>query len=189
MPYGEIGGEFIDQVTLHINDWNSSSDSQHMSLKATFVLLAVTLQKPSPKSKAKDHLEALSKCLTLWKEGEITKLLREGRILQGSIGNLKTSDPPEKSKVFAKLVLEGQINSALRFLSETSTGDVLELTDDGMAQLKEKHSNLQPTTLGSLIFQPIDDDIPESVYSEINGEMVRQAALRTKPGITGAMPV
>ena len=57
-----------------------------------------------------------------WKEGEISKLPREGRILQGRIGKLKTSDPPEKSKVFAKLVLEGQINSALRFLSETRAG-------------------------------------------------------------------
>ena len=81
---------------------------------------------------------------------------------------------------FAKLVLEGQINSALRFLGETSTGGVLELTDDVMAQLKEKHPNPQPTTLGSLLFGPINDDIPESVYSEINGEMVREAALRTK---------
>ena len=49
-----------------------------------------------------------------------------------------------------------------------------------MAQLKEKHPNPQPTTLGSLLFAPINDDIPESVYSEINGEMIRVAALRTK---------
>ena len=118
-------------------------------MKAAFVLLAVALQKPGPKSKTKDHQEALSKRLMLWKQGEINKLLREGRILQGRIGKRKTSDPPEKSKVFANLVLEGQINSALRFLSETSTGGVLELTDDVMAQLKEKHPNPQPATLGS----------------------------------------
>ena len=92
VPYGKIGREFIDQVTLHINDWNSSSDNQHISLKAPFVLLAVALEKPGPKSKTKDHL-------MLWKEGEISKLLREGRILQGRIGKLKRSDPPEKSKV------------------------------------------------------------------------------------------
>ena len=49
-----------------------------------------------------------------------------------------------------------------------------------MAQLKEKHPNPQPTSLGLLLFGPIDNDLPESVYSEINGEMVRQAALRTK---------
>ena len=93
-------------------------------------------------------------------------MLREGRILQRRIGKLETSDPPEKSKVFAKIVLEGHINSALRFLGETSTGGVLELTDDVMAELKEKHPNPIPTTLGSLLFRPIDDDIPESLYSE-----------------------
>ena len=49
-----------------------------------------------------------------------------------------------------------------------------------MAQLKEKHPNPQPTTLGSHLFGPINDDIPESAYSEINGEMIREAALRTK---------
>ena len=48
-----------------------------------------------------------------------------------------------------------------------------------MAQLKEKHPNPQPAKLGSLLFGPIDDAIPETLYSEINGEMVRQAALRT----------
>ena len=40
VPYGKAGRDFIDQVTLHINDWNSGSDNQHISLKAAFVLLA-----------------------------------------------------------------------------------------------------------------------------------------------------
>ena len=180
VPYGEVGRDFIDQVTLHINDWNSGSDNQHISLKAAFVLLAVGLQKPSPKSKAKDHQDVLSKRLILWRQGEINKLLREGRIIQGRIGKLKASEPPDRSKVFAKLVLEGQINSALRFLSETTSGGVLSLTDEVMSQLKQKHPNPQSAKLGSLLFGPIDDQYPESVYTEINGEMVRQAALRTK---------
>ena len=60
VPYGKVGRDFIDQVTLHINDWNSVSDNQHISLKAAFVLLAVRLQKASPKSKAKDHQDVLS---------------------------------------------------------------------------------------------------------------------------------
>ena len=49
-----------------------------------------------------------------------------------------------------------------------------------MTQLKQKHPIPQPAKLGSLLFGPIDDEFPESVYLEINGEMVRQAALRTK---------
>ena len=177
---GKIGRDLIDQVTSHINDWNNSSDNCHVSLKAAFVLLAVGLQKPGPKSQAKDHQDALAKRLILWREGEISKLLRKCRIIQRRIGKLKGSASPDKTKVFAKLVLEGQINAALRFVSESSNGGVLPLTDDVMAQLKEKHPNPQPTKLGSLLFGPIDDEVPETLYSEINGEMVRQAAMRTK---------
>lgn len=80
------------------------------------------------------------------------------------------------SEVFAKLVLEGQINSVMHFLGETSTRCILELLDDVKAQLKEKQPNPQPTILGSLLFGLIDNDTPESVYLEINGEMVKQAA-------------
>ena len=164
---------------MHINDWNSGLENQHVSLKAVFVLLAVGLQKPNPKSKSKDHQDALSKRLALWKEGEISKLIREGRIIQSRIGKFKGSNQPDKAKIFAKLVLEGQ-NSTLRFLSETSNGGVLTLTDDVLTQLKQKHPEPQPAKLGSVLFGPVNDEIPESVYSEINGEMVRQAALRTK---------
>ena len=177
---GKIGRDLIDQVTSHIDDWNNSSDNCHVSLKAAFVLLAVGLQKPGPKSQAKDHQNALAKRLILWREGEISKLLRKYRIIQRRIGKLKGSASPDKTKVFAKLVLEGQINTALRFVSESSSGGVLPLTDDVKAQLKEKHPNPQPTKLGSLLFGPIDDEVPETLYSEINGEMVRQAAMRTK---------
>lgn len=54
VPYGKLGRDFIDLITMHINDRNSCSESQHVSLKATFALLAVGLQRPSPKAKAKD---------------------------------------------------------------------------------------------------------------------------------------
>ena len=169
-------------MTLPINVCNSGSDNQHISLKAAFVLLAVGLQKPSPKSKAKDHQDVLSKRLIIWRQGEINKLLRETRIThdQGRIGKLKASELPDRSKVFAKLVLEGQINSALRFLTETTSGGVLCLTDEVMSQLKQKHPNPQSAKLGPLLFGPIVDQYAESVYTEVNGEMVRQAALRTK---------
>ena len=57
-------------------------------------------------------------------------LLREGRIIQGRIGKLKASEPPDRCKVFGKLVLEGLIQSALRFLSETTSGGMLALTEN-----------------------------------------------------------
>ncbi|CAB4041106.1 Hypothetical predicted protein, partial [Paramuricea clavata] len=49
-----------------------------------------------------------------------------------------------------------------------------------MTQLKQKHPEPQPAKLGSVLFGPLNNEIPESIYSQINGEMARQAALRTK---------
>ena len=48
-----------------------------------------------------------------------------------------------------------------------------------MNQLKEKHPLVQEAQLGSLLFGPVLD-IPDVVYQKIDGEMVKEAALRTK---------
>ena len=45
VPNGKVGKDFIDQKTLHINDWNSGFDNQYIPLKAAFVHLALGLQK------------------------------------------------------------------------------------------------------------------------------------------------
>ena len=87
VPYGKVGREFIDKMTEHINDWNKGSKIWPIALKAVIVLLAVGSQKPSQKSRAKDHQEYLAKRLVLWKEGEVNKLLREGQMIQFCQGN------------------------------------------------------------------------------------------------------
>ena len=179
VPYGKVGREFIDQLTQHITEWNNASHAQHIALKATIVLLATALQKPSMKSKAKDHQECLTKRLALWKEGEIESLLREGRSIQKRILKTKRAKPPDKARIFAKLVMQGQINSALRYLSDDDCGGVLPLTDDVMRQLHEKHPEAQDAKLGSILFGPVEE-VHDSLYQQIDGEMIREAALRTK---------
>ena len=112
---------------------------QHLALKAAIVLLAVALQKPGQRSKAKEHQECLEKRLILWRNGEIESLLREGRIIQRRLSKSNKNDPPNKARNFAKLVMDGQINSALRYLSQDDSGGVLPLTSDVVRQLREKH--------------------------------------------------
>ena len=66
-----------------------------------------------------------AKRLALWKEGEVDVLLREGRMIQKRLVKSRKADPPNKSKIFAKLIMEGQIHSALRYLSDDDCGGVL----------------------------------------------------------------
>ena len=75
-------------------------------------------------------------------------------------------DPPHKAKIFAKLVMEGPINSALQYLTDDGCGGVWSLNDDVMKQLHEKHLKAQPAKLGSLLFRPVEE-VHESAYNEI----------------------
>ena len=43
---------------------------------------ALLLEKPSTKSKVKDHVKHLEKWLTLWQEGNLLELLAEGATIQ-----------------------------------------------------------------------------------------------------------
>ncbi|PFX34367.1 hypothetical protein AWC38_SpisGene651 [Stylophora pistillata] len=138
------------------------------------------VKKPGPKSKSKDHQDCFAKRLTLWKKGEVDSILREGRMIQGRLGNpRRATDPPNRAKIFANLVMSGQVNSALRYLSDDQGGGILPLSDDVMEQLKEKQPDPQGVQLRSLLFGLIEE-VPDSMYYEINGDMVRDAALRTK---------
>ena len=56
-----------------------------------------------------------------------------------------------------------------------------------MKQLQDKHPKAQPAAQGSLLFGPVED-VHESVYSEVTGEMIREAALKAHangPNIVG----
>ena len=101
-------------------------------------------------------------------------------MIQRRLGNSRrATDPPNRAKIFANLVMTGQVNSALRYLSDDQGGGILPLSDDVMEQLKEKPPEPQGVQLGSLLSGPIED-VPDILYCEINGDMIWDAALRTK---------
>ena len=63
--------------------------------------------------------------------------MSEGRMILKRITKSRKPEPPNQAMIFAKLVMERQINSALRYLT------VLPLSDDVMRQLTDKHPSAQ----------------------------------------------
>ena len=182
IPYGKIGKDFINELTLLINDSNYETERQHVALKAFFLLQTVGLQKPGPKSKAKEHQECLKNRLEMWKKGQIDRLMREGCFIQARLPKTTSRKPQDQARIFANLIMEGQIKSAMRFLDKDGNHRVLSLTEEIMNQLRQKHPEAQEATLRALLFGPIEE-IPDAIFCKINGEMVREAALGTKgPG-------
>ena len=84
-------------------------------------------------------------------------------MIQRRLQRAKRHDPPNKAKIFAELVIEGRINSALRFLKGDDGGDVLPFTDDVMTQLHDKNPAAKEAKLGSLLFGPVEN-IPDILY-------------------------
>ena len=148
-------------------------------LQAFFVLLAIGLQKPSRTSKSKDHQYCLKERLEQWKEVQIKKLLREGCLLQSRLSKAKSQSPQDKARIFANLIMDGQINSAVRFLTENGNNGILPLNTEVIQELKAKHPEAKDPSDEALLYGPIDD-VPSVIFHQLNGEMIRSAALRTK---------
>ena len=111
VPLGKTGKEFIGNWRELTNKWNNGSEMEFIALKVAIVLLALCLQKPGPKSKLKDHQDCLAKRLVLWKKGEVETIVREGRMIQRCLGNSRrATDPTDRAKIFANLVMTGQVN-------------------------------------------------------------------------------
>ena len=118
-------------------------------------------------SKAKNHHECLCKRLNRWNGREIDSLLREGRTIQRRLTSSHRKNEPDSARVFANLVMSGQINSALQYLRGENGGGVLPLTDDIMKQLREKHPGAQEAQLRTLVFGPTEQ-VPHSIVQQMD---------------------
>ena len=96
-------------------------------MKAAMVMPALLLQKPHPRSKAKDHLE---RCLRQWSEGDLEGLVNEGYTIQHQFSRQHQNrfrPVQQTARVFAKLMMEGKVRAALRLIAEDSNGGPLQL--------------------------------------------------------------
>lgn len=74
---------------------------------------------------------------------EIASPLSKGRAIQRCLISSHRKNELDGARIFANLVMSGQINLALRYLSGKNARGVLPLTDEVMKQLWEKHPEVQ----------------------------------------------
>ena len=146
---------------------------QHLALKATIVLLAVALQKPGQRSKAKEHQECLKKRLTLWRNGEIGSYYAKGEWFKGAYQSRTRMIHQIKREFLQSWSWRARLIRPWDILVKMTAEEYYRWPDDVVRQLGEKHPEAQRAKLGSLLFGPVEE-IPDLVYQEINGELVRK---------------
>ena len=140
LPSGRAGKHFIEELTFWLKQFNSNSDLNSVALKAFMVLPSVILQKPSATSKSKEHSVAIERRLALWRQGDLNMLMKEIRFIQDRFVNSKRARWVEDiSRTFAKLVFQGKLTAAIKLLDKENSSGLLNLSDEVLAQLKEKH--------------------------------------------------
>ena len=84
-------------------------------------------------------------------------------------------DGDKTAKIFARLILQGKINAALRYLNQNGNVGVLNLFLEVLLEMKEKHPPQSEVQLYGLLFGPIDL-VPNSVFDSIDETMMYKVA-------------
>ena len=113
------------------------------------------------------------------KEGRIRDLVREGRNIQQKITTSNQRSSEDKAKTFAKLMLQGKVNAALKLLSTDYNNGVHQINDDVINQLQQKHPIPRPIDDNILLHGPIDRILP-SYFDSIDEGTISKAARLTK---------
>ena len=181
LPRGKAGTEFLKELTRLIDLFVSDSKWKNLSLTMMHIFIPIMLQKPSPKSKAKQHVMYLTKRLELWKSGDLNALMNEVRVIQKGLKTAERNQKESNEKAFCRLMLLGKVGQALKFIdNDTDIKGVHRLNRRVKAALAEKHpigidapddAKLEVTTQEpeAVIFESICAESVQSVAKTVNG--------------------
>ena len=102
LPSGKAGRKFVGEVSRLMGEWLLDSPLKDIAFKAIMVMPSLLLQKPSQKSKSKDHLRALERRLVLWEPEEVMELLKESDAIQKNLKVATASINEISKKLHAK---------------------------------------------------------------------------------------
>ena len=159
VPTGNCGREYVKLVTEWLTNFNAGNTFHGIAMKVVMTLPNILLQKPSAKSKAKDHMKALQQRLLLWNEGKLSEIWKECLIIQKKINSKPNRSSEDVSRIFSKLMFEGKVGAAMKYLEEHADNSVLAPSEEVVEKLQALHpaaENINPNTLIQGPIQPVN---------------------------------
>ena len=128
-----------------------------------------------------DNLETLKRRLNQWKDGQIEKLLVEGKTIQERIFkiNAKNQNSDREATLFARFMEDEKVSKALKLLESSNKERILSLTEETFEVLLKKHPKASEASNGVLIAEEAQN-LHSVIYDSIDSEMVRDAIKKTR---------
>lgn len=191
LPSGQQGKRFINELARLFHAFNQQSPLEAIAIKTAMCMPALLLQKPSPKSRTRNHIDSLRRRLDLWENRDFAILLKEGKTIQRRLverQNHSSGNSSNITRTFTRLMNCGQTKKAIQLLSRTPSKGVLgldnKIEDKTVREiLKEKHPDSKPVSPEALVNHKISHISQDShllIFDDISPEDIRQAALHTE---------
>ena len=144
-PSGAVGKEAVKILAGLFNAWTRKGPFELIALKLAILFPPLMFQK-APKMQAPAIKTVLQERLEKWKQGRLDDLVEEVEQIQKRMTSTWQKSPPEhNSRVFARLMLQGKVRSALKYATNTTGGGVAPPTPEVLQKLKEKHHQMHPS--------------------------------------------
>ena len=145
---------------------------------------SLLLQRPPGKLCAKELSSLLDRRLTIWLSGDLASLIQEGRAIQACVTiTCPTKNIDNLSRKFSNLMFVGNVNAAIRLLSDNESSGIHSLDtmiDDQSVKeiLLEKHPPAQPPHPLTIVTSYTPDVFHSVLFDSISPELVRHLALK-----------
>ena len=179
VPSGKPGNDFLELYVDWLKKFNTNSSFQHLAMKVVNILPNMLLQKPSATSKAKDHFTALEQRLQMWKDGKIKELWNDNRVIQKKLSVKPKKSSHDITRVVSKLMFEGKVGAAMKFLDENADNTVLHPTPQVVEKLKTLHPEPAEIFSETLIQGPLNR-VSTAHFNNITEQEIMNAARQTK---------
>eukprot|EP00111_Clytia_hemisphaerica_P007481 TCONS_00021735-protein len=120
--------------------------------------------------------------MKIWKKGDFHQLLREAETIQQRLpSTYKKKDLATTSRKFRDMMQKGNVNGAIKLLTNNMRGGVLPLDDNTIKQLRVKHPRAKPADESAILQGPLLQVEPV-VFEVIDENLIYKAAQLTKGG-------
>jgi hypothetical protein len=135
-PPGGCTSALVKDFFQCLIDMLTALTRREQSSEMLIIFLAVILQRKKGVDKAADIRRLLLKRITMWKANQFEDLVSEAEQCDSmlrTVARTKKGNPMDADQiasVFSKMVFQGKIREAVRFVTEQTKGGVLEVTDE-----------------------------------------------------------
>ena len=178
LPRGKSGTDFLKELTRLIYLFADKTRWERLSLSLVHIFVPLMLQKPGPKSKAKDHAKYLASRLEMWSQGNLKGLMDECRQIQKRLQAAKARKQESNEKAFCRLMLLGKVRQACKFIDDSSSiVGVHKVSEQIRDTLAAKHPSAESACPSVLL--PITNEPPNNViYELITPDLVQSCSKR-----------